>query len=1160
VVAALFCLIRTPVAHAAGVFFVDRASASCSETGPGTQAQPYCTISAAVAAHNGPGTSIFVMPGTYAEQITAPSSGAPGSPFAIEALGDAVVDAADDFSSPAAWSALSGPVWLAAGVTWSPIQVFLDGTRLTASLTTPSALPANSFTWVSGQGLYVNAGGANPGTHAVQVGRRPYGFLVAARSYVTIKGFSVLHAENRGLQLNNACTNIELSRNTVRFAARYGIQAVGGSAIVVDSNAVLDNSDHGIVFLSGVSGSTIQDNECARNINPSVHAAVGVFIFGSPGNLVQRNRLHDNQDSGLQIDVGSNDCVSLQNRSWNNGDHGFDQLSATNVAHVGDVAFGNFHDGFSIQGTATGASLFDCIAVDNGLTTGEVDLSVSTTAVAGFNSNDNVFWNSAAQPPVRYGSTAYATIAAFTAATGFDSRSIQADPLFLNSASANFHLRPGSPAIDDANSSVPNWPAADAENHARLDDAATPNTGLGPVPYADRGALEFAGNQPPIAALQLTPASGRDPLPVVADASLSTDDDGSIVSYRFDFGDGVVVGPQSSPLAPHVYSQGTWTAAVTVTDNSGATATASVGITVAVPDLAPNGVIDSLVANPTIYAGQALNLMSTATDPDGNLPISFEWDLGGGAANSASEDPGPVVFASPGTYTIVLTVTDALGVSDPTPDSRVITVLPAPVGTLADEVHWTFLGQTSLSVEWRGFDTTVHYGLTSGYGQNAMGVTPTPIPFSSPGPYRHAIISGLAENTLYHYAIGGGPDHTFHTPPARGASGFTVYVEGDVGDGVSFSRMLPVQADIAAGAPDFTLVVGDLTYANDNGQWASDQHFNDVMVWSRDAAYMPIMGNHDWDVGDDLRNYKGRFDLPNAQISPGSPAISCCGEDWYWFDYGNVRFISYPELFPGAWPDWGPRVGALMDQAQADPAIRFIVTFGHRPAYSSGFHPGNPLIRGIIDPLGASHSKYVLNLSGHSHDYERSFPQSGVTHITSGAGGASLEATAGTCPWAGGCPPPAWSAYRALHHMSLKLRFSDTAIQGEAICGPAGGTASNPNDIACDEGTVFDAFTIGDAPVSVTSPKAEGFRLIATAPNPSTSGLDVVFSLEGPASATLEVMDIAGRRVHFVDLGSMGAGRHIARLRRETFPSAGLFYIRLRQAGREVSTKVAVIP
>src|SRR5574341_2022958 len=53
------------------------------------------------------------------------------------------------------------------------------------------------------------------------------------------------------------------------------------------------------------------------------------------------------------------------------------------------------------------------------------------------------------------------------------------------------------------------------------------------------------------------------------------------------------------------------------------------------------------------------------------------------------------------------------------------------------------------------------------------------------------------------------------------------------------------------------------------------------------------------------------------------------GEDWYWFDYGNVRFIAYPEPWSGAWANWYASADAVMAQADSDPAIRFIVTFGH---------------------------------------------------------------------------------------------------------------------------------------------------------------------------------------------------------------------------------------
>src|SRR5437867_5104557 len=113
-------------AGAAGVYYVDNTSASCSNSGPGTEAQPYCTISAAVSARGGPGTTIYVKPGTYREQVNVNVSGASGSPLVIQALGGTVtLDGADDFSSAGSWTAYSGNVYLASGVTWSPVQVII---------------------------------------------------------------------------------------------------------------------------------------------------------------------------------------------------------------------------------------------------------------------------------------------------------------------------------------------------------------------------------------------------------------------------------------------------------------------------------------------------------------------------------------------------------------------------------------------------------------------------------------------------------------------------------------------------------------------------------------------------------------------------------------------------------------------------------------------------------------------------------------------------------------------------------------------------------------------------------------------------------------------------------------------------------------------------
>ena len=121
----------------------------------------------------------MVMPGIYREQVTVPASGIPGSPIVLQGQGTpgnpVVVDGADDFANPALWVPYSGNVWLAASVTWSPKQVFADSARLAPSTAAPAALLANSFVWVAGEGLYVNAGGGNPGNHIAEVGSRPFG-------------------------------------------------------------------------------------------------------------------------------------------------------------------------------------------------------------------------------------------------------------------------------------------------------------------------------------------------------------------------------------------------------------------------------------------------------------------------------------------------------------------------------------------------------------------------------------------------------------------------------------------------------------------------------------------------------------------------------------------------------------------------------------------------------------------------------------------------------------------------------------------------------------------------------------------------------------------------------------------------------------------------
>ena len=272
-------------AHAA-TYYVDRGNGACSDVGPGTSSNPYCSISSALAAHNAPGTTILVRPGVYREQINVPASGGSSSPIVVRAEriagNSVVVNGADSFSDPAKWSQSQGNVWRAAAVSWPPTQVLEDGVRLVSYVGDPATLPAGSFAYVSGSGLSVNAGGGNPGTHAIEVGRRDYGFAVPGRSWVTIDGFTVTNCRD-GIQMTDASSGIEVTNDSITFSARFGIQASGCSSLHIAGNVVSDNADHGISVTSGTTGSTIERNESFRNIDPAVRRANGIYLFGAPG-------------------------------------------------------------------------------------------------------------------------------------------------------------------------------------------------------------------------------------------------------------------------------------------------------------------------------------------------------------------------------------------------------------------------------------------------------------------------------------------------------------------------------------------------------------------------------------------------------------------------------------------------------------------------------------------------------------------------------------------------------------------------------------------------------------------------------------------------------------------------------------------------------------
>jgi CSLREA domain-containing protein len=156
---------------------------------------------------------------------------------------------------------------------------------------------------------------------------------------------------------------------------------------------------------------------------------------------------------------------------------------------------------------------------------------------------------------------------------------------------------------------------------------------------------------------------------------------GTGVTYQWNFGDGSAV--VSGANVNRIYTTaGAYTAIVTATNFNGSVATTTpVTITNSAP--AANAGPDQ-----TVSVNATVNLNGTgSTDPDNHTPLTYGWtQTGGPAVTLSSATAASPSFTSPTvpeSLTFQLTVTDAQGLADPTPDTVVITVNDIAIGGLA---------------------------------------------------------------------------------------------------------------------------------------------------------------------------------------------------------------------------------------------------------------------------------------------------------------------------------------------------------------------------------------------------------------------------------------------------------------------------------------------
>ena len=177
----------------------------------------------------------------------------------------------------------------------------------------------------------------------------------------------------------------------------------------------------------------------------------------------------------------------------------------------------------------------------------------------------------------------------------------------------------------------------------------------GAAPSGVIGDLDPAVNLSPVADAN-GPYNGTATITLITfDGTGSTDPDGSIVAYDWDFGDGNT-GTGVNPVNTYAAAD-TYTVTLVVTDDGGltdsATSTATIVPAPQDPIADPNGPYNGIESQVVVFDGSA------SFDPDGGSITQYDWDFGDG--NTGTDVAPSHTYIAAGNYTVSLIVVDDEG-------------------------------------------------------------------------------------------------------------------------------------------------------------------------------------------------------------------------------------------------------------------------------------------------------------------------------------------------------------------------------------------------------------------------------------------------------------------------------------------------------------------
>nr|NIO70718.1 PKD domain-containing protein [Anaerolineae bacterium] len=295
------------------------------------------------------------------------------------------------------------------------------------------------------------------------------------------------------------------------------------------------------------------------------------------------------------------------------------------------------------------------------------------------------------------------------------------------------------------------------------------------------------GNQPPAAILS-GPTSGLVGETLSFSGAGSADDDGRIVSYAWDFGDGTTGGGID---VTHSYNAaGSYQVTLTVTDDGGLSdsSTQTVQVNEPATNLPPTTVISGPASG---LVGETLSFSgASSTDPDGRI-VSYAWDFGDETTTVNAAGNGVNVthsYSAAGSYQVTLTVTDDGGLSDSATqtvqiDEAVTNLPPTAVisGPTSGLVGETLSFDGSGSSDSDGSIVSYTWDLSDGTTDSGVNVTHS---YSAAGSYQVTLTvtddGGLSDSSTQTVQVA----EPVNLPPTAVISGPT---SGLVGETLSFS-------------------------------------------------------------------------------------------------------------------------------------------------------------------------------------------------------------------------------------------------------------------------------------------------------------------------------------------------------------------------------------